>query len=135
MSNGHQPDFCSLIGCGQYIFYFKMDTVRYQVIHFHKKGDNSIIHHTSITCKLNFDLYFFQLFAIIVFGCILGEGWHNNNCQMHNDPNACGYGTGIGIIAFLLCLGFLVLDAAFESISSVQYRKYVVLMDMAVSGE
>ena len=47
MSNGHQPDFCTLIGCGQYIhvFYFKMDTVRYQVIHFHKKG---IIHHTSI---------------------------------------------------------------------------------------
>ena len=43
MSNGHQPDFCTLIGCGQYIFYFKMDTVRYQVTHFHKKGDNRII--------------------------------------------------------------------------------------------
>lgn len=74
------------------------------------------------------------LFAVIVFGCILGEGWHGNNCQMNNDPNACGYGTGIGIIAFLLCLGFLVLDAAFENISSVQYRKYVVLADLAISG-
>lgn len=85
----------------------------------------------------NFDsnICFFQLFAVIVFGCILGEGWHGNNCQMNNDPNACGYGTGIGIIAFLLCLGFLVLDAAFENISSVQYRKYVVLADLAISGE
>ncbi|XP_062605601.1 synaptogyrin-2-like [Saccostrea cucullata] len=74
------------------------------------------------------------LFSIIVFGCILAEGWYAGHCQMNDDPNACGYGTGIGIIAFLLCLGFLVLDAVFENISSVQYRKYVVLADMAISG-
>ncbi|XP_048761010.1 synaptogyrin-3-like [Ostrea edulis] len=74
------------------------------------------------------------LFAIIVFGCILGEGWISDKCLMNNDANACGYGTGIGIIAFLLCLGFLVLDAMFENISSVQYRKYVVLADMGISG-
>ncbi|KAK3090293.1 hypothetical protein FSP39_010693 [Pinctada imbricata] len=74
------------------------------------------------------------VFAIIVFGCILGEGWYNGHCQMHDDGNACGYGTGIGILALLICLGFLVLDALFENISSVQYRKYVVIADLSISA-
>jgi hypothetical protein len=79
-------------------------------------------------------LVVFQLFSIVVFGCIAAKGWWASNCQMNNDPNACGYGTGIGVLAFLLCIGFLVLDAMFEQISSVQYRKYAVLADLAVSG-
>lgn len=56
-------------------------------------------------------------------------------CQMHGDNNACGYGTGIGIIAFLICLIFLVIDAMFENISSVQHRKYVVIGDLGLSGK
>jgi len=53
---------------------------------------------------------------------------------LNGDPNACGYGIGIGVIAFLLCIAFLVLDALFEQLSSVQHRKYAVLADISVSG-
>ena len=76
----------------------------------------------------------FQLFAIIVFGCISSGGWYANQCQMSGDSNACGYGTGIGVLAFLFCIGFLVIDALFENISSVQQRKYAVIADLSVSG-
>ncbi|KAJ8318932.1 hypothetical protein KUTeg_004023 [Tegillarca granosa] len=73
------------------------------------------------------------IWAIIVFGCIIAEGWHGQHCQMHDDPNACGYGTGIGILAFLICIAFLIVDAMFDNISSVQYRKYVVIADISLS--
>ena len=54
---------------------------------------------------------------------------------MHDDPNACNYGVAIGVIAFLLCIGFLLLDAMFDNISNVQHRKYVVIADIGASGE
>lgn len=80
------------------------------------------------------DIYSLQVWAIIVFGCIAAEGWYRDQCQMNGDANACNYGVGIGVLAFLICLAFLVVDALFENISSVQYRKYVVIADMCVSG-
>lgn len=82
-------------------------------------------------CEIHF---IFQIWSIIVFGCIIAEGWHGDQCQMHGDNNACGYGTGIGVLAFIFCLVFLVLDAMFENISSIQHRKYVVLADLGISG-
>lgn len=54
---------------------------------------------------------------------------------MHDDVNACGYGTGIGVIAFLLCIGFLIVDALFDNLSGVQHRKYAVLADLGASGK
>ncbi|XP_059147481.1 synaptogyrin-2-like [Physella acuta] len=74
------------------------------------------------------------IFSIVVFGCISSGGWFAHNCVMNNDDNACGYGTGIGVLAFLLCLGFLIVDALFENLSSVQHRKYAVLADLGISG-
>lgn len=74
------------------------------------------------------------VFAIIVFGCISSGGWYNHRCIMNKDDNACGYGTGIGVLAFLICLGFLVVDAFFENLSSVQHRKYAVLADLGISA-
>lgn len=53
---------------------------------------------------------------------------------MNSDDNACGYGTGVGVLAFLICLGFLIVDAFFENLSSVQHRRYAVLADLAISG-
>ncbi|CAD5123620.1 DgyrCDS11951 [Dimorphilus gyrociliatus] len=74
------------------------------------------------------------LFAIIVFGCISSQGWEENECAFNNDKNACGFGTAIGVIAFLTLTAFLVLDALFEThISSVQHRKYIVMADMGFS--
>ncbi|GFS19646.1 synaptogyrin [Elysia marginata] len=74
------------------------------------------------------------IFAIVVFGCISSGGWYAKKCIMNDDDNACGYGTGIGVLAFLICLGFLVVDAFFENLSSVQHRKYAVLADLGISG-
>ena len=54
---------------------------------------------------------------------------------MNDDGNACGYGTGIGVLAFLICIAFLFVDAFFNNLSSVQHRKYAVLADLAVSGK
>lgn len=54
---------------------------------------------------------------------------------MNDDTNACGYGTGIGVLAFLLCLAFLMVDALFDNLSNVQHRKYTVLADLGSSGE
>ncbi|KAL3877269.1 hypothetical protein ACJMK2_035001 [Sinanodonta woodiana] len=73
------------------------------------------------------------VFAIIVFGCLSSEGWFNHMCQMNNS-GACSYGVAIGVLAFLLCTGFLVLDALFPNISSVQHRKYAVIADLSLSG-
>lgn len=76
------------------------------------------------------------VFAIIVFGCISSQAYSTDDkCAFNNDENACGFGTAIGIIAFLALTGFLILDALFETyISSVQHRKYIVMADMGFSG-
>ncbi|ESP03938.1 hypothetical protein LOTGIDRAFT_156540 [Lottia gigantea] len=73
------------------------------------------------------------IFSIVVFGCISSRGYYVNQCQMNNS-GACGYGVGIGVLAFLICIGFLVVDAMFENLSSIQHRKYAVMADMGVSG-
>lgn len=54
---------------------------------------------------------------------------------MNQDANACNYGTAIGVIAFIAAIGFLLVDALYEQISSVQNRKYLTMMDLAFSGE
>ncbi|PVD39379.1 hypothetical protein C0Q70_02009 [Pomacea canaliculata] len=74
------------------------------------------------------------LFAIVVFGCISSGAWYAGNCLMNDDTNACGYGTGIGVLAFLLCLAFLMVDALFDNLSNVQHRKYAVLADLGSSA-
>ncbi|KAL8586187.1 hypothetical protein ACOMHN_057749 [Nucella lapillus] len=74
------------------------------------------------------------LFSIVVFGCVSSGAWFGPRCQMNDDTNACGYGTGIGVIAFLLCIGFLIVDAFFDNLSSVQHRKYAVLADLGSSA-
>ncbi|XP_067934689.1 synaptogyrin-2-like [Watersipora subatra] len=77
------------------------------------------------------------LFAIIIFGCISAKGYApiaDHRCFYNGDNNACGYGIGIGVLGFLICITFLVLDALFSQISNVKVRKYVVMADIAVSG-
>ncbi len=71
---------------------------------------------------------------MIVFGCISSQGWWEGQCSYNNDPNACGFGVAIGVLAFLGLIAFLVLDAMFEQISSIQHRKYAVMADMGFSG-
>ncbi|XP_076337077.1 synaptogyrin-like [Tachypleus tridentatus] len=74
------------------------------------------------------------LFAVIVFGCISAEGWIEDKCSYNSNSNACNFGVGIGVIAFLLSIGFIVLEGMFENISSVKIRRRAVLLDLAISA-
>lgn len=85
--------------------------------------------------------FLFQLFAIIVFGCISSQGWQKDNkgnqeeyCLYNRNSNACNYGVGIGVIAFLASAGFLAGEYLFEQMSSVKTRKHYVLGDLGFSG-
>lgn len=82
-----------------------------------------------------------QVFSIVVFGSIVNEGYLNSPseseefCVYNRNPNACGYGVTVGVLAFLTCLLYLALDVYFPQISSVKDRKKAVLSDIGVSGE
>ncbi|XP_057319373.1 synaptogyrin [Microplitis mediator] len=79
------------------------------------------------------------LFSIIVFGTISSKGYRDDGtgkeyCLYNKDANACQYGVGIGVIAFLACIGFLAGEYLFEQMSSVKTRKHYVLGDLGFSA-
>lgn len=75
-----------------------------------------------------------------MFSCISSQGWREDAttgkdvCLYNNDSNACNYGVGIGVIAFLASMGFLAGEFLFEQMSSVKTRKHYVLGDLGFSG-
>lgn len=77
----------------------------------------------------------------MVFATITGEGYINNikqddaKCMFNNNDSACSYGVAIGILAFLACVIFIILDAYFPQISNAKERKYIVTGDLVFSGE
>uniref|UniRef100_A0A8C5S7V2 MARVEL domain-containing protein n=1 Tax=Laticauda laticaudata TaxID=8630 RepID=A0A8C5S7V2_LATLA len=81
-----------------------------------------------------------QVFSIVVFGSIINEGYVNTDkspvlhCIFNSNEGACNYGIAIGLLAFLACTFFLVMDLYFQQISSVKDRKRLVLMDLGFSG-
>lgn len=82
-----------------------------------------------------------QLFSIVVFATITAEGYINtktkeeDKCMFNQDNSACNYGVGIGVLAFLACCVFIILDAYFPQISNAKERKCIVIGDLAFSGE
>lgn len=76
----------------------------------------------------------FQLFAVVVFGCISSEGWLDDTCQFNKDSHACNMGVGVGVIAFLASIALLILEAMFDNLSSIKLRRRAVMADMAFSG-
>ncbi|XP_015282054.1 PREDICTED: synaptogyrin-2 [Gekko japonicus] len=80
------------------------------------------------------------VFALIVFSCIIGEGYTNNTsspqlyCVFNHSEDACRYGIGIGVLAFLACVFFFMVDAYFPQISSATDRKYLVMADLGFSA-
>ncbi|XP_033109187.1 synaptogyrin-2-like [Anneissia japonica] len=81
------------------------------------------------------------VFSIIVFGCISAEGYQaidhtssEKQCMYNNNHGACGYGMFVGIMAFLACGIFLVIDAVFDNLSNVMNRKYAVIADLCFSA-
>ena len=73
-----------------------------------------------------------QIFAIVVFGCI-ATNVNNHSCP-YVSPGACGYGTAVGIVAFMGLVAFVVLDALFESIINLDNRRYVVISEISFLG-
>lgn len=55
-------------------------------------------------------------------------------CLYNDDANACHYGVGISVIAFMASIGFIVGEFLFEQMSSVKTRKRYVLADLGFSG-
>ncbi|KAM3597442.1 uncharacterized protein V6R79_004594 [Siganus canaliculatus] len=80
------------------------------------------------------------LFAIVVFATITAEGYVNPHekteveCMFNGSDSACSYGVGIGVLAFLACVAFLVLDAYLPQISNAKERKLIVLGDLSFSA-
>lgn len=81
-----------------------------------------------------------QVFALIVFACLVGEGYSNLPsspqlfCIFNHNEDACRYGIGIGVLAFLACIFFFMVDIYFPQISNTTDRKYLVLADLGFSG-
>ncbi|KPP60235.1 synaptogyrin-2-like [Scleropages formosus] len=79
------------------------------------------------------------VFAIVVFATITGEGYINTSaenakCMFNENDGACSYAVFVGVVAFLSCVFFLVLDAYFPQISNAKERKYIVTADLGFSG-
>uniref|UniRef100_G3PX33 Synaptogyrin n=1 Tax=Gasterosteus aculeatus aculeatus TaxID=481459 RepID=G3PX33_GASAC len=79
------------------------------------------------------------VFSIVVFGCIINEGYINIGserllCVFNNNADACNYGVTVGVACFLGSIFFLILDIYFPSISSVKDRRRAVMLDLAFSG-
>lgn len=74
-------------------------------------------------------------------GCISAKGWYikkedsKEYCVYNDDTNACNYGVGISMIAFIASVGFIAGEYLFEQMSSVKTRKHYVLADMGFSGK
>ncbi|XP_060921891.1 synaptogyrin-2a [Labrus mixtus] len=80
------------------------------------------------------------LFSIVVFATITAEGYINpttreeTKCMFNDNDSACSYGVGIGVLAFLACVVFLILDAYFPQISNAKERKCIVTGDLVFSA-
>jgi len=74
-------------------------------------------------------------FSILVFGCIASDDlYESGKCPFNEDEGACKFGIWIGVIAFLACLFFLVVDARFDAMSNVNTRRRAVIADLVFSG-
>jgi hypothetical protein len=81
------------------------------------------------------------ILSIIVFACISTGAWYvpgdeysDAVCQLNADDNACRFSVAVGVIAFLACIVFLIVDALFDHFSNIKHRKYAVLSDLIFSG-
>ncbi|XP_053157326.1 synaptogyrin-2 [Hemicordylus capensis] len=81
-----------------------------------------------------------SVFALIVFSCIIGEGYTNRHesdklyCIFNRSEDACRYGIAIGVLAFLACVFFFMVDVYFPQISNATDRKYLVMADLGFSA-
>lgn len=74
------------------------------------------------------------IFSVIVFACIASEELYQlGSCPLNGDAHTCGFGISVGVLSFLICILFLIIDARFDSISSIKIRKRAVILDFVLS--
>ncbi|XP_014193515.1 synaptogyrin-2 [Haplochromis burtoni] len=80
------------------------------------------------------------VFAIVVFGTISDQGYYsptsktNATCMFNNNECACSYAVGVGVLAFVACVVFPILDVIISKISSATAKDRIVKGDLAFSA-
>uniref|UniRef100_A0A3Q3W6Y0 Synaptogyrin n=1 Tax=Mola mola TaxID=94237 RepID=A0A3Q3W6Y0_MOLML len=80
------------------------------------------------------------LFGMVVFACITTEGYINTpfdpeaKCIFNQDYSTCRYAVSIGVIGFLACVFFLLLDIYLPFMSIGTKRKTLFVIDLGFSG-
>ena len=69
-----------------------------------------------------------------MFGCIADGVDSSSGCWYNGDQNACNYGIAIGVIAFIACIAFLVLDGLVMSRDDDLLKKSVIYADLVFSA-
>uniref|UniRef100_A0A4W5LX82 MARVEL domain-containing protein n=1 Tax=Hucho hucho TaxID=62062 RepID=A0A4W5LX82_9TELE len=59
---------------------------------------------------------------------------NKEHCVFNEKDSACHYAVGTGVVAFLACFFFLLLDAYLPLMSNAKERKYAVMADLGFSG-
>lgn len=74
--------------------------------------------------------------CIVIFGCIADNGADSNICFINKSgkQGPCVLGLFVGVMGFLICLGFLAIDFLFELSNNIYVRKWFVIADLAVSA-
>eukprot|EP00117_Sycon_ciliatum_P016829 scpid93197/ scgid16084/ Synaptogyrin-3 len=72
--------------------------------------------------------------SIIVFGTIASNGQQAAGCVFNAKDSACDFGIAVGVIAFLACLFFLVMDFALLVINKQELVKHFLLLDLVFSA-
>ncbi|TNM85451.1 hypothetical protein fugu_007722 [Takifugu bimaculatus] len=55
-------------------------------------------------------------------------------CIFNQNDSACHYAVGIGVIGFLACVAFLLLDVYLPFVNNEQQKKYAIMADLGFSG-
>uniref|UniRef100_H9H5V0 MARVEL domain-containing protein n=1 Tax=Monodelphis domestica TaxID=13616 RepID=H9H5V0_MONDO len=80
-----------------------------------------------------------QMFSLIVFATLLTDGYQNLpsssqlHCVLNDNGVACSFAVAAGLLAFLLCLLFITLDALASRITSTRIKTTVLLLDFSLS--
>lgn len=69
--------------------------------------------HVQRCCMISFSC-FFQLCSIIVFGCVSDQLKVGTVCYYNLNNNCCNFAIAVGVLAFLLCLVFLMKDILYN---------------------
>ncbi|KAM6224921.1 synaptogyrin-4 [Rhynchocyon petersi] len=75
------------------------------------------------------------IFSLVIFSSLLTDGYQNKTdspklyCVLNSNAMACNSAVGAGLLSFLCCLAFLLLDARESRIASSRFKTAFQLLD------